>query len=51
VLRARWDEAVARGTPALFTQAGSMSCAILERLGFAQVGRVDMLLDEFGARA
>ena len=48
VLRARWDEAVARGTPALFTQAGSMSRAILERLGFERVGHVHILLDEFG---
>jgi len=48
VLRARWDEAVARGTPALFTQAGAMSRAILERLGFERVGHVHMLLDEFG---
>jgi len=48
LLRARWDEAVARGTPALFTQAGSMSRAILERLGFERVGHVHILLDEFG---
>lgn len=48
LLRARWDEAVARGTPALMTQAGSMSRPILERLGFAPVGHVHMLLDEFG---
>ncbi len=50
LLRARWDEAVARGTRALFTQAGAMSCAILERLGFERVGHVHMLLDEFGKR-
>jgi hypothetical protein len=48
VVRARWDEAVARGTPALFTQAGEMSLPILERLGFERVGHVHMLLDEFG---
>ena len=47
VLRARWDEAVARGTPALFTQAGVMSRAILERLGFERVGHVHILLDDF----
>jgi hypothetical protein len=46
--RARWDEAVSRGTPALITQGGSMSRAILERLGFERVGEVYMLLDEFG---
>jgi hypothetical protein len=49
LLRARWDDAVARGTPALITQAGSMSRPILERLGFEAVGHVDMLLDEFGS--
>ena len=47
VLRARWDDAVARGTPALITQGGSMSRPILERLGFERVGHVDMLIDEF----
>ena len=50
LLRARWDEAVARGTPALITQGGSMSRPILERLGFKPVGHVHMLLDEFGKR-
>ena len=39
VVRARWDAAVAHGTPALGVGAGSMSRPILERLGFAQVGR------------
>jgi hypothetical protein len=48
LLRARWDEAVARGTPALITQGGSMSRPILERVGFEPVGHVDVLLDEFG---
>jgi hypothetical protein len=37
VVRARWDEAVARGTPALAVGAGAMSRPILERLGFQQV--------------
>ncbi|HXY93505.1 MAG TPA: GNAT family N-acetyltransferase [Acidimicrobiia bacterium] len=45
LVRARWDEAAARGTPALFTQGGSMSRPILERLGFEAVGRVHMLVD------
>jgi hypothetical protein len=36
-VRARWDEAVRRGTPALAVGAGSMSRPILERLGFEQV--------------
>ena len=47
LLRARWDEAVARGTPALMTQAGAMSRPILERLGFVPIGHVHMLIDEF----
>jgi GNAT superfamily N-acetyltransferase len=50
LLRARWDEAIARGTPALITQGGSMSRPILERLGFEPVRHVHMLLDEFGKR-
>jgi hypothetical protein len=37
VVRARWDEAVRRGTPALAVGAGDMSRPILERLGFEQV--------------
>lgn len=37
VVRARWDEAVMRGTPALAVGAGPMSRPILERLGFEQV--------------
>jgi hypothetical protein len=45
--RTRWDDAVARGTPALITQGGSMSRPILERLGFERVGEVHMLLDVF----
>jgi GNAT superfamily N-acetyltransferase/glutaredoxin len=49
LVRARWDEAVARGTPALLTQAGSMSRPILERLGFRRVGAITMLVDDFGA--
>ncbi len=48
LLRARWDEAVARGTPALITQGGAMSLPILERAGFRRVGHVHMLVDDFG---
>jgi hypothetical protein len=47
LIRARWDDAVALGTPALITQGGSMSRPILERLGFERVGEVHMLLDAF----
>jgi GNAT superfamily N-acetyltransferase len=47
LLHARWEEAAARGAPALITQGGSMSRPILERLGFRPVGHVHMLLDVF----
>lgn len=47
LIRARWDDAVALGTPALITQGGSMSRPILERLGFERVGEVHALLDKF----
>lgn len=46
LLRARWDDAVALGTPALITQGGSMSRPILERLGFERVGEVHLLVDK-----
>jgi hypothetical protein len=49
LVRARWDVAVARGTPALVTQAGQMSRPILERLGFRTVCEIRALLDESGA--
>ena len=48
LIRARWDDAVVLGTPALITQGGPMSRPILERLGFERVGEVHMLLDQFG---
>jgi hypothetical protein len=35
----------------LITQGGSMSRPILERLGFAPVGHVQMLVDDFGRAA
>jgi hypothetical protein len=46
-VRARWETAVERGTPALTVGAGAMSGPILERLGFERVGRIDCLLDRF----
>jgi hypothetical protein len=49
LVRARWDDAVAAGTPVLITQAGKMSLPILQRLGFRQVCRIEVLLDDFGA--
>jgi hypothetical protein len=50
LVRARWDAAVAAGTPILVTQAGAMSRPILERLGFVAVCEVRALLDAFGER-
>jgi GNAT superfamily N-acetyltransferase len=48
LVRARWDDAVARGTPTLVTQAGRMSLPILERVGFREVARIHILVDRFG---
>ena len=48
LVRARWDDAVSRASPALITQGGSISRPILERLGFEPVGHVHMLVDDFG---
>jgi GNAT superfamily N-acetyltransferase len=48
LVRARWDDAAAAGTPALITQAGAMSLPILERLGFTEICRVEALIDRFG---
>lgn len=45
LVRARWDEAVRRGTPALVVGAGRMSRPILERIGFAAVAEQHLLLD------
>lgn len=45
LVRARWDEAAARGTPALAVQAGAMSAPILARLGFETVHRFRRLED------
>lgn len=46
LVRARWEAAVERGTPALTVGAGAMSRPILERLGFTIVGWADCLVDE-----
>jgi len=45
LVRARWDDAVAAGTPALVVQAGDMSRPILERSGFVRVATIDVLYD------
>ena len=48
LVRARWDDAVACGTPALTVLAGRLSGPILEKLGFEVVGWQDCLLDRLG---
>ena len=46
LVRARWDDAVARGTPALVTEAlKDTSYPILTRLGFQDVGTIRRLED------
>jgi hypothetical protein len=45
LVRARWDEAVRRGTPTLVTQAAPTSEPILRRLGFVEVCRLRRLED------
>jgi hypothetical protein len=45
LVRARWDDAVARGTPALVVQAGRFSEPILRRLGFVEACRFRRLED------
>jgi hypothetical protein len=45
LVHARWQDTVARGTPALVVAAGEMATPILERLGFGRLGRVRLLLD------
>jgi GNAT superfamily N-acetyltransferase len=49
LVAARWDDAVARGTPILVTQAGPMSRPILGRLGFREVCEIRILVDRFDA--
>ena len=43
LVAARWEDAVARGTPVLVTQAGAMSRPILARLGFREVCEIRIL--------
>lgn len=47
LVAARWDDAMARGTPVLVTQASPMSQPILARLGFREVCEIRILLDKF----
>jgi GNAT superfamily N-acetyltransferase len=46
LVRARWDYAVERGTPALTVQAGRMSRPILEHLGFQRITQVRVFVDD-----
>jgi GNAT superfamily N-acetyltransferase len=45
LVRARWDEAVKRGTPALVILAGAMSRPIVERAGFRPICELAVLMD------
>lgn len=45
LVRARWEQAVARGTPTLLVHAGPLSEPILARLGFRTVSAVEYLRD------
>ena len=45
LVRARWDDVVARGGGALVVQAGTMSAPILERLGFERMLQFHRLED------
>jgi len=46
LVRARWDEAVRRGQPALVAQASGMSRPVLQRAGFRPVGTVTLFADQ-----
>ncbi|MGH3065865.1 MAG: non-canonical purine NTP pyrophosphatase [Gaiellaceae bacterium] len=45
LVRARWEEAVRRGTPLLAVEAGPRSRPVLERLGFQRLGEIEAFLD------
>jgi len=47
LMQARWDLAVALGTPALTVQAGRMSRPIAERLGFQLIEPMSVFVDDF----
>jgi GNAT superfamily N-acetyltransferase len=51
LIAARWEDAAARGTPVLITQASPMSRPILARLGFREVCEIRILLDDFGSES
>jgi GNAT superfamily N-acetyltransferase len=45
LVASRWEAAVEMGKPALTVHAGAMSRPILERCGFEEVCRVEVLAD------
>jgi GNAT superfamily N-acetyltransferase len=45
LVRARWDHAVARGTPLLVVQASPMSAPVLDGLGFERHGEIRLFAD------
>ena len=49
MIRARWDMAVERGTPALTVQAGQMSRPVLESSGFSFIAAAKMFVDDLAA--
>ena len=48
LVHARWHDAVRRGHDRLIVHAGGMSRPILERLGFEEISRIRVLLDDAG---
>jgi GNAT superfamily N-acetyltransferase len=50
MIRARWDLAVERGTPALTVQAGQMSRPVLESAGFSFIAAASMYVNDLAAR-
>jgi GNAT superfamily N-acetyltransferase len=45
LVRARWEHAVARGTPLLVVQAGELSAPVLDGLGFRRHGDLRLFVD------
>ncbi|HEY0416581.1 MAG TPA: GNAT family N-acetyltransferase [Gaiellaceae bacterium] len=45
LVRARWEHAVARGTPVLVVQAGRLSAPVLDGLGFRRHGDLHLFMD------
>jgi len=45
LVHARWEHATGRGTPVLVVQAGPMSAPVLDGLGFARHGEIQLYCD------